>query len=154
MRVNETASTDSRRGEPYGAYLDYHGHLTDAKLKAHAQLDSFLLKFSSGALALSLSPTTRLFETSDTAPKGLLVLAWALYLVTIGATLWSFRASAKSCDKMVDIAYEVIVEEDKGAGKRHKEASKSTQRLNFLSIWSFLAALLFSLVYLAMTFLA
>ena len=144
---NESSSCDR-----YSYYIETWQHWADAKLRAHEQLDSYLLMFSDGALVRSLSPTTELFKPSEVAPKCLLVLAWVLFLVTIGATLWSFRESAKRCDEMVDIAYQTMVENDEEATEKHKEAIRPTRLLNGVSICSFVAALLFSLIYLTVIF--
>ena len=140
--------------ESYSTYLKSWQHSADAKRETHAQLDSYLLKFSAGALALSLSPAAGVFEATVPAARCLLVISWLLYLVTIGATMLSFRESAKTCDKMAEIAYRSIVERDESAVEGQRAASKATRMLNSVAIYSFLAALFLSLVYLALTFLA
>lgn len=150
----DPATEDAAPDQRYSTYLETWRHSADAKLKAHEQLDSYLLKFSAGALALSLSPATGLFEESVPAARCILVIGWLLYLVTIGATLLSFRASAKTCDSMVEIAYRAMVERDATAIEDQKSVLRSTRALNAVSIFSFLAALLLSVIYLAIMFLA
>ncbi len=140
--------------ESYSTYLKSWQHSADAKRETHAQLDSYLLKFSAGALALSLSPATGLFESTVPAARCLLVLGWLLYLVTIGATMLSFRESAKTCDKMAEIAFRGIVERDASTMEDQQEVLRATRVLNSVAIYSFLAALLLSVIYLAITFLA
>jgi hypothetical protein len=145
---------DSLSDESYRTYLESWRHSAEAKVKAHEQLDSYLLKLSAGALAVSLSPATGLFEASKPGPRWLLVVGWLLYLVTIGATMLSFRHSAKSCDTMVDIAYRAMIDRDPSAITDQKRALRPTRILNWIAIYSFLAALLLSVIYLAITFLA
>ena len=154
MTDDDATTQDSQPDESYSSYLETWHHFADAKLKAHEQLDSYLLKFSAGALALSLSPATGLFENTVPAARCLLVIGWLLYLVTIGATMLSFRESAKTCDEMVTISYRAMVDRDPSALEDQQTALKSTRTLNKVAIFSFLAALLLSVIYLAITFLA
>jgi len=151
---SDTTAQESSPGESYSTYIETWRHSAEAKLKAHEQLDSYLLKLSAGALALSLSPATGLFEAGVPAARWLLVIGWLLYLVTIGATMLSFRESARMCDTMVTIAYRALVERDAAAAADQKRAVQSTRTLNSVAISSFLAALLLSVIYLAITFLA
>lgn len=152
--TDDLTTRSDAQDKSYDAYLKSWQHWADAKLKTHEQLDSYLLKLSAGALALSLSPAAGVFGATVPAARYLLVIAWLLYLVTIGATMLSFRKSAGACDTMVDIAYRSIVERDESAVECQRAASKATHVLNSVAICSFLAALLLSLVYLALTFLA
>jgi hypothetical protein len=152
-KENGTQKTQQENlDERYNKYLEVWQTLFETKRKAHEQLDSYLLKFSAGALAISLSPATGLFENPTEAPKCLLIIAWLLFLVTIGSTLWSFRTSAQSCDEMVGVMYEAMVEEKDSSRDQHRNIIGSTKTLNTIAILSFIAALLLSLLYLAITF--
>ncbi len=152
--TEDTPTQDTQPDQTYESYLKFWQHSADAKQRTQEQLDGYLLKFSAGALTLSLSPATGLFETSVPAARCLLVLAWLLYLVTIGATMVSFRQSAKSADKVMSIAYRAMIGRDSGALDDHDAATQSTQTLNKVAISTFLFALLLSVIYLATAFLA
>lgn len=151
---DDTLTQGAQPDQAYEGYLKFWQHSVDAKQRTQEQLDGYLLKFSAGALTLSLSPATGLFETSVPAARCLLVLAWLLYLVTIGATMVSLRQSAKSADEVMPIAYRSMIDRDPSALDDHDAPTKSTQRLNTVAISTFISALLLSIIYLAIAFLA
>ena len=141
---------ESRRQE----FMQAWAHYAESKRKTHEQLDSYLLKLSAGALVLSLSPTARLFSDNATlGPRCLLVLAWLCFIVTIGATLLSLRASAKAEDAMIDIAYATIIEEEDPKETRQDAARHGVQAFNEVAIGGFILGLVFGLVYVGVVFL-
>jgi membrane associated rhomboid family serine protease len=134
----------------YAAFLETWKHYADAKRETHEQLDTWLLKLSAGALALSLAPATKLFERGG--PQWILVLAWFLFGTAIGATVWSMLASARRTDAMAKRAFRTIVKREPLEDDEH--VTQGVRRVNNVAMAAFLVGLVLGLVYVATVFVA
>lgn len=127
-------------------------HYAQAKQEAHKELDEYLLKFASGAFALSLTPTIPVFQWSGRTAKELLFLAWLAFGITIGATLMSFFSSAKACERQIAISYALMLEEKKLEEIGPNRPLEMTRRLNAVSISTFLVGIVLFALYLSINF--
>jgi hypothetical protein len=150
MAEEQGDAEEQGNGEDYARFFEVWKHYAQDKTQSHEQLDSWLLKLSAGALAVSLAPATKLFELGG--PRWILVVAWFLFGAAIGATVWSMLASARCTGSMADLAYKSMVQRE--PLQDHGRATRGVRRANNVAMGAFLVGLALGLTYLATVFLA
>ncbi len=149
----DVATDDKETGVRYTQFLENAWqHYAHAKLETHKALDDYLLKFATGAFAVSLAPTIPVFQWATAKGKGTLFGAWIAFGMTIAATLVSMYTSAKACDQEVSVTYSLMVERKQRSEIPSNRPLRWTKWLNEFSIGSFLLGLVLLAAYLGMNF--
>jgi len=119
----------------YQRYLEERKLLVSAERESAQQFDKSILTLSAGALALSITFIDKVVPHPKESSIFFLVSAWALFCLSLLITLVSFLTSQAACRTQRDIL------DDDMSGKENGKVNKPalwTNRLNYLSIGSFI----------------
>src|SRR6266404_4254675 len=94
-------------------FKQYRDHLLSVRQSSFEQLDKSILTLSSGGLGLSIAFIKEIVPPGHIVVLCLLIISWALFVVSILSTLASFVLSTYAIDTQMEYAEEYYLN-DKG----------------------------------------
>ena len=126
---------------------EYRRKVWEDSKSGSENFDKYLLTFSSGALALSLSFIKDVVHVENVQSFSLLIVSWICFLACILITLISFRISLTALERMVPCLNDFYLNNDPEAYNRHLASfwSKAVDWCAYLGILFFVLGLVFTM---------
>ena len=142
--MDNSATTQPVCSDP--SVNEYRKHLWDALRAGQEQYDKYLLTLSGGGLAISLTLVKDVFGPT-VAFTTILALSWALFCLSIIATIASFMTSQKSLRRHLANYEEYLATGEDGKLRAQNSLETLTTALNYASGSFFLAAVAATIVF-------
>ncbi len=128
---------------------EYRRKVWDDLKSGSENFDKYLLTYSSGALALSLSFIKEVVPLDEAICKSSLIASWIAFLFCILVTLISFRISIRALERMVPHLNKFYLEGDAEAFDKHLEDpwAKAVEWCANLGILFFVLGLIFTMIF-------
>jgi hypothetical protein len=113
--------------------------------------DKYLITFSTGALALSLSFIKDIVPLKDAVWIPCLIASWIAFILAILVTLISFRISLYALEKMVPVLDDFYLNGKVDAFNRHLESwwTKAVDWSAYVGIFFFVVGLIFTMMFVS-----
>jgi len=142
--MGEGGDTTIEEKTDYQTYLEERKILIDSERETAQQFDKAILTLAAGALALSITFINQIAPEPKPNSVIFLITAWSLFALSILSTLISFLSSQVACRQMREFLDKQITEK----GDYSEPAAKIwTNRLNYLSIGSFVIGVVFLVIF-------
>ena len=134
----------------YKVYLEERKSLVDAEREGSRSFDKAILTLAAGAFGLSLTFIRQIVPNIESGTIFMLICAWVGFCISLFSTLTSFLTSQSACLKEIGILelkyFGNHSDRDKKANIENK-ASDWTERLNILSIFTFIIGVIFLAIF-------
>ena len=123
-------------------YVKDEEDLSKRELSNVENLDKAILSLSSAGLGLSLVFIRNVVELAEASHLWLLPLSWGMFILAIISTLSSYLFGQCALNKQRDFNEKYYLEGDEDAGQQTSLASKITYWLSYVSVFSYIAAVI------------
>ena len=115
----------------YQIYLDERKSLVQSNENSSAQFDKAILTLAAGAIALSITFIDKIAPTPQKSTLIFIAISWLSFIISLLSTLISFLTSQKACYKQIQ-----IIEHEFDLNNSHAENSKDKKTHNIFSVWT------------------
>jgi hypothetical protein len=130
---------------------EYRKKVWEDSVSGSENFDKYLITFSTGALALSLSFIKDIVPLKDAIWTPLLIVSWAAFILTILITLISFRISMRALENMSPVLDDFYLNGNVEAFNKHLEDpwTKWVDRCARGGIIFFVLGLVFTMIFVS-----
>ena len=148
MMDEEHQNPDEDLEELYEQYIKQDDELSKRDLSNVENLDKAILSLSSAGLGLSLVFIRNVVKLEEAAHIWLLHVSWLMFVLAITSTLLSYLFGQSALNKQRIINEKYYLEGDENAGQRMPFASKITRCLSYVSVFTYIAAVSFTALFI------
>ena len=146
----ERENPDDDQEKFFEQYIKQDEELSKRDLSNVENLDKAILSLSSAGLGLSLVFIRNVVELKDASHVLLLHVSWFMFVLAIISTLSSYLFGQCALDKQRELNEKYYLEGDENAGQRMPLASKITRYLSYVSVSTYIAAVSFTALFIAL----
>ena len=128
-------------------YRQFHEEIAKRQLSNNEAFDKAILSLSSAGLGLSLTFFKFVVPAQSAVSIWTLKFSWFLFLISIIATILSFVTSQRALSIELKHAEKYYLEDNEAYENKSNPASTLTETLNIFSGLSFIAALVFIVLF-------
>ena len=150
MMNEERENPDDDQEKFFELYVKEEADLSKRDLSNVENLDKAILSLSSAGLGLSLIFIRNVVKLADASHVWILYTSWAIFVLAITSTLLSYLFGQSALNKQSEFNEKYYLEGDEDAGQQTSRASKITRFLSYVSIFTYIAAVSFTALFIAL----
>ncbi|MYB63150.1 hypothetical protein F4X73_00545 [Candidatus Poribacteria bacterium] len=146
----ERQNSDDDQEKLFELYVKEEEDLSKRDLSNVENLDKAILSLSSAGLGLSLVFIRNVVKLAEASHVWVLYTSWVIFVIAITSTLMSYLFGQSALNKQRIINEKYYLEGDEDAGKQMPFASKITRFLSYVSVVTYIAAVSFTAIFIAL----
>ena len=146
----ERENPDDDQEKFFELYVKEEADLSKRDLSNVENLDKAILSLSSAGLGLSLVFIRNVVELAEASHVWILYTSWGIFVLAITSTLLSYLFGQSALNKQSEFNEKYYLEGDEDAGQQTSLASKITRFLSYVSIFTYIAAVSFTALFIAL----
>ena len=150
MMNEERENPDDNQEKLFELYVKEEEDLSKRDLSNVENLDKAILSLSSAGLGLSLVFIRNVVKLAEASHVWILYTSWGFFVLAITSTLMSYLFGQSALNKQRIIIEKYYLEGDEDAGQRMPLASKITRFLSYVSVFTYIAAVSFTALFIAL----
>ena len=146
----EHQNPDDNQEKHFELYVKEEEDLSKRELSNVENLDKAILSLSSAGLGLSLVFIRNVVDLAKASHLWILYISWGMFILAIISTLSSYLFGQCALNKQRDFNERYYLEGDEDAGQQTSLASKITYWLSYVSVITYIAAVSFIALFIAL----
>ena len=148
MMNEERQNPDDDQEEFFELYVKEEEELSKRELSNVENLDKAILSLSSAGLGLSLVFIRNVVKLAEASHVWVLHFSWLMFVLAITSTLLSYLFGQHALNKQRDFNERFYLKGDEEAGDQTSRASRITPILSYVSVFTYIAAVLFTAIFI------